>query len=384
MKDSDFKNTKLFDTIDELLVLDLDAREQLYQMKKTFEEFTRLSRIPDEYYQIKDSYEWITLCFDMKSELRDDLTQHYEYTYFASGICTFEVEFKTPRLLPCKENDVDSGKYERFANEFSSEEVNLTFDDSKEYSDSVIWSGNICVENPEPKTSNISDAYEKLHAAASGLTRAIELEFWSSFDKAQVSLFTKDPFDLDIDLSADYELYEGDTFIGPQAYMRIITELSGEDLVVSKHNNDVVVESTEYFEFSNKKKMHMYRYEPSSSDRYVVNKQVLIDGKKEEYTVGEIRRTTENALCCLLTSNFCNDKEEVIIVSYDRDAIRAFISPNTLIATMKETEDNDVALAFEGTTLMKCKYVVHTEQYYTRYLRLLAAIPYLDFSARVK
>lgn len=383
MKGIDLKSTQLLDAMDELLILDTDTRKRLCQMKKTLAEFSQLIKIPDKYYKIEDSYEWITLYFEIKSNLRDDLIQHYEFTCSASGSCTLEVKFKTPKLVSYNGKVCAAETHDNIAYEFNTEVMNFTYDDSSECSDSVIWSASVCLENPEPETSDVLDAFEKLHAAACGLTRTIELEFWNAFDKAQVSSFTNNPFELyDVDLSADYELYEGDTFIGTQAYMGIITELAGEDLVVNKIAGTVVVESTEYFEFSSKEKRRTYRFEPSDSDGYVVSEQVLIDGEKRQYKVGEIRRITENALLCCLANSFCNNKgnEEIIIVSYDHDAIRAFVNMNTLIATIKKSEDNDNAIAFEGMTMMKCKYTVFTEQYFTKYIRLLAAIPYLNFS----
>ena len=387
MDEIDIKNTMRLDTIEELLVIDKSARNQLCQMKDKFNEFSKLIKIPEGCYKIKDSYEWITLYFEMKSTMRDDLIQHYILTCLASGDCIFEVEFKTPKILTYKGKACDAETYENIVCEYSTEDVKFTYDDSSDFSDSMIWNADICLEGPMPDIGSISDAFEKLHASASNFTRDLEIEFWKTFDKSKITSFTADPFEMELDLSADYELYEGDTFIGTQAYMRIITELSGEELVINKHNDNVVLESTEYFEFADKEKTHTYRFEPSETDVYIVNEQILVDDEKEQYTVGEIRKVSDNVLCCSLADSFCSNSKgigETVIVSYDNDAISAFATPNIHIAAIRRTEDKVDTFAFEGTTMMKCKYVVHTEQYYTRYLRLLAAIPYLAFSMEAK
>ena len=158
-----------------------------------------------------------------------------------------------------------------------------------------------------------------------------------------------------------------------------VNELSNEEIVINKRNRKIAVESTEYFDFKDSAERHTYTFEPSD-DGYEIKEQVLIDEIKEQYVVGEIRKLSDNALRFCLADSLCNNtKEEAIIVSYDTDAIRVFGSPNTLIATIREHEEDEKYLAFEGTTMMKSKYVIETEQHFSKYMPLVAAVPYLDF-----
>lgn len=370
MKEVIIEKMHMLDTTNEL-ILEKSERDNLLEMKRRFEGFVQLKKIPDGCCKIKDLYDQITLCFGMKSDLRDDLSQHYSLTYHASGFCVFEVEFKTPRLLSLSGENV---KYDEIACEFSSEDVVITHSDLSKCSDSVTWNAVTRLKESNLDASIISGAFEKLHSAASEFTRVIELEFWNAFNKTRVSTFEEDPDDFLSGFYEDYEVFEEDTFLGPRAHVSVYTELSTGEIVVEKYGDNVVVESVEHIEFNDKPKKHTYIFEQSAASRFIIKEQLFIDSEEKNLVVGKISRASDNTLCCWITDRFCGNygEEKVIIVSYDSDAIRAFLSPNMLIATVEKTEEN---ASPEGGI---CKYIVHTEQFFTGYMRLITALPYLN------
>ena len=187
MKAMDNEELHLLDELE--IIVKKSEREYLLEMKKTFKEFARLKMISDECYTIKDSYEWMSLDFEMKSELRDDLIQRYSFTYYATGVCTFDVDFKTPKLMSFKEGETAEETFDDIARKYSTEDIKFSYYDSSDCYDSVMWNACICCEEPGSDAGVISDAFEKLRAAASNFTRIAELEFWNSFDMSQISSF---------------------------------------------------------------------------------------------------------------------------------------------------------------------------------------------------
>ncbi len=376
MKEVRIENMHLSDTIEEL-VLEKSERDKLLGKKDLFEEFAKLRRIPDKCCKITDSYEQITLSFAMKSDLRDDLSQQFSLLYHASGFCALEVEFKTPRLMSFKGEKENAFKYDEIAREYSTKDVVITKSDLPKGSDSVIWNAVIGLEEAELDAGIVSDALEKLRSAASDFTRVMEIEFWNAFNKSQVSSFTTDPDNFLPDFSADYEVYEEDTFLGTRAFVNVDTDFSTREIILEKHRDYVAVECVENIEFNDKPKKHTYIFEPDAADGFVIKERFFIDDEEEDHIAGEISRVSDNALCCCLTGSLCKNivEESVIIVSYDSDAIRAFLSPDMLIATIEKTEEK---VSFEKNNSV---YAVHTEQFFTGYMSLITALPYLNFSS---